>query len=133
MLKLDRQIEQIVGRVVTNNDLETLYKMDLKDLRQINTGKDERLTDLTETLASTKIQAATRGKLQRDKVKNMRAIKNESDMIQQTEMKKGHEQASLKAVLCIQRMWKRKKARRAHLKELDIKFKETKNQEQKKA
>lgn len=63
----------------------------------------------------------------------MRAIKNESDMIQQTEMKKGHEQASLKAVLCIQRMWKRKQARRAHLKELDIKFKETKNQEQKKA
>lgn len=62
MLKLDRQIEQIVGRVVTNNDLETLYKMDLKDLRQINTGKDERLTDLTETLASTKIQAAARGK-----------------------------------------------------------------------
>ena len=44
-----------MGRVVTNNDLETLYKMDLKDLRQINSGKDERLNELTENLASTKI------------------------------------------------------------------------------
>ena len=29
-------------------------------------------------------------------------------------------------------MWKRKQARRAHLKELDVKFKETKNQQENK-
>jgi hypothetical protein len=46
MNKLDREIETIVGRVVSNNDLETLYKLDLKDLRKINTDKDEKLTDL---------------------------------------------------------------------------------------
>ena len=61
MNKLDKEIEMIVGRVVSNNDLETLYKLDLKDLRQINSNKDERLTELTEDLAATKIQSVTKG------------------------------------------------------------------------
>jgi hypothetical protein len=61
MNKLDREIEMIVGRVVSNNDLETLYKLDLKDLRKINTNKDERLTELTEDLAATKIQSVAKG------------------------------------------------------------------------
>lgn len=56
--------------------------MDLKDLRKINSNKDERLTDLTETLASTKIQAAARGKQERDKVKQIKATKNENDVYQ---------------------------------------------------
>ena len=55
MNKLDKEIEMIVGRVVTNNDLETLYKLDLKDLRAINSNKEEKLTDLVENLAITKI------------------------------------------------------------------------------
>lgn len=61
MNKLDKEIEMIVGRVVSNNDLETLYKLDLKDLRKINTNKDERLTELTEDLAATKIQSVAKG------------------------------------------------------------------------
>lgn len=132
MNKLDREIESIVGRVVSNNDLETLYKLDLKDLRKINSDKDERLTDLTETLASTKIQAAARGKQDRKKVNELKIKHQEGDMLLKMANKKGEDEATLRGVLCIQRMWKRKQKRRAHLKELDVKFKETKNHEEKK-
>jgi len=38
MAKLDREIEEVLGRAVTNNDLEMLYKLDLKMVNQINSG-----------------------------------------------------------------------------------------------
>jgi len=36
MARLDKEIEDVLGRAVSNNDLETLYKLDLKDLNEIN-------------------------------------------------------------------------------------------------
>jgi hypothetical protein len=72
MNKLDKEIEVLVGRVVTNNDLETLYKLDLKELRAINSNKEEKLTDLVENLATTKIQAAARGRKDRAMVAELK-------------------------------------------------------------
>lgn len=36
--KLDKQIESIIGKAVTSNDLEMLYQLDLGQINAINTG-----------------------------------------------------------------------------------------------
>lgn len=36
--KLDKQLEQILGRALTGEDLEMLYQLDLKTLRELNSG-----------------------------------------------------------------------------------------------
>jgi hypothetical protein len=41
--KLDSQIEEVLGRAVTNKDLVSLYKLDLKVVNQINTTADSHL------------------------------------------------------------------------------------------
>ena len=44
--KLDRQIESIIGKAVTSNDLEMLYQLDLGQINAINTGQSERINEL---------------------------------------------------------------------------------------
>ena len=38
--KLDKQLEEILGKAVTGKDLEMLYELDLKTLRQLNSGSN---------------------------------------------------------------------------------------------
>ena len=62
MQRLDKEIEEVLGKAVTNNDLETLYKMDLKAIGEIcKDGKHEALRAVAENVAATKVQAVARG------------------------------------------------------------------------
>ena len=36
--KLDKQLEEILGKAVDGKDLELLYELDLKTLRELNSG-----------------------------------------------------------------------------------------------
>jgi hypothetical protein len=38
--KLDKQLEELLGRAVDGKDLEMLYQLDLKTLRQLNSGSN---------------------------------------------------------------------------------------------
>ena len=40
--KLDKQLEQVLGRAVDGKDLEMLYELDLKTLRELNSGSNEK-------------------------------------------------------------------------------------------
>ena len=40
--KLDKQLEEILGKAVTGKDLEMLYGLDLKTLRQLNSGSNQK-------------------------------------------------------------------------------------------
>ena len=69
MARLDKEIEDVLGRAVSNNDLDTLYKLDLKDLNEINKdGVNSQLTDVAQNIAATKIQSISRGKKARHDV-----------------------------------------------------------------
>lgn len=39
---LDKQLEQILGKAVDGKDLELLYELDLKTLRELNSGQNEK-------------------------------------------------------------------------------------------
>lgn len=53
--KLDREIEEFLGKAVTMNDLKMLNKLDLETINKINNGKNERLNSIAENLAASKI------------------------------------------------------------------------------
>jgi hypothetical protein len=55
LVKLDAQIESIIGKAVTANDLDMLYQLDLGAINQINSGKSDRLNELAQNLAASKI------------------------------------------------------------------------------
>ncbi len=40
--KLDKQLEEILGKAVDGKDLEMLYELDLKTLRQLNSGSNSK-------------------------------------------------------------------------------------------
>jgi hypothetical protein len=40
--KLDKQLEGILGKAIDGKDLDMLYQLDLKTLRELNSGSNER-------------------------------------------------------------------------------------------
>ena len=55
MKKLDREIEEFLGKAVDMNDLETLAKLDLETVNAINEKKEGHLNAIANNLAATKI------------------------------------------------------------------------------
>ena len=53
--KLDREIEQILGRAIDGKDLELLYELDMKTLRQLNSGSNQKFNNFLTYLVKKKI------------------------------------------------------------------------------
>lgn len=71
--KLDRELESILGRAVTMEDLEALYQMDLKLLGSIEAGLNNKIGSLREIIMARYVQKAWRGFCARKRVKELRA------------------------------------------------------------
>lgn len=68
-VKLDKQIESILGRAIDGNDLQMLYDLDMKTLRQLNTGSNRKFDNFVKHFASITIQRVFRGHLGRKECK----------------------------------------------------------------
>lgn len=77
--KLDKEIEEVLGKAVNMNDLQLLNKLDLETLNQIKTDKSQRLNEIAENLAAHKIQAVHKGKMARRDVEELRKNKHSKD------------------------------------------------------
>ncbi len=66
--QLDREVESILGRAVTQADLDALYLQDMKLLNQIEAGLDNKIGTYRQIIAAMKLQKVWRGKLARTKV-----------------------------------------------------------------
>ena len=75
--KLDKELEAILGRAVTMEDLEALYQMDLKLLGQIEAGIGNKIGSLREIIMARYVQKAWRGYVARKRVKVLRAKRKE--------------------------------------------------------
>ena len=71
--KLDAELEVILGRAVTMEDLEALYQMDLKLLGSIEAGINNKIGSLREIIMARYVQKAWRGYVARKRVKQLRA------------------------------------------------------------
>ena len=120
--KLDKQIESIIGKAVTSNDLDMLYQLDLGQINAINTGQSERINELAQNLAASKIQSAYRGKKGRHDVEvlkfQQKTIANKIGGVYKSKL----ENSRLGGALIIQRLFRRKKARNTMLSDLDEKM-----------
>jgi hypothetical protein len=61
-VKLDREIEEVFGRAVNNNDLGKLYELDMAQLSKISQGSGPRVQGVIRNMAASRIQAAFRAK-----------------------------------------------------------------------
>ena len=68
MNKLDKEIEEFLGKAVDMNDLDLLYKLDLETVNAIKSDKDKNLNAIANNIAATKIQATYKGKKARNDV-----------------------------------------------------------------
>ena len=75
--KLDAELEKILGRAVTMEDLEALYQQDLKLLGQLEAGLDNKIGSLREIIMARYVQKAWRGYVARKKVKKLREKRKE--------------------------------------------------------
>ena len=58
---LDKELESILGRAVTMEDLEASYKLDLKLLGQIEAGLNNKIGSLREIIMARYVQKTWRG------------------------------------------------------------------------
>ena len=70
--KLDKELEAILGRAVTMEDLEALYQQDLKLLGMIEAGIGNKIGSLREIIMARYVQKAWRGYVARKRVKVLR-------------------------------------------------------------
>eukprot|EP00347_Sterkiella_histriomuscorum_P000238 403376652 len=59
--KLDKQLEQILGKAIDGKDLEMLYELDLKILRQLNSGSNQKFSGFLQYIGCVTIQRIFRG------------------------------------------------------------------------
>ena len=71
--KLDKELEAILGRAVTMEDLEALYLQDLKLLGSIEAGIGNKIGSMREIIMARYVQKAWRGFCARKRVKELRA------------------------------------------------------------
>ncbi len=64
--ELDKEIESILGRAVTQADLDDLYLQDMKLLNQIEAGLNNKIGTYKQIIAAIKLQKVWRGKLARN-------------------------------------------------------------------
>jgi hypothetical protein len=64
--ELDKEIESILGRAVTQADLDDLYLQDMKLLNQIKAGLNNKIGTYKQIIAAIKLQKVWRGKLARN-------------------------------------------------------------------
>ena len=69
---LDKELEKILGRAVTMEDLEALYQMDLKLLGQIEAGLNNKIGSMREIIMARYVQKAWRGFVARKLIKKLR-------------------------------------------------------------
>ena len=119
--KLDREIEDVLGRAVNQNDLSALHKLDLKTINQIDNGKNEQLHSLAQSMAATKIQALFRSVKARMDTKIMLFKKKVVANKLGTVYKAKKLNFQLGATLLIQRVFRKRRAKREYLKHLEFK------------
>lgn len=71
--KLDKELEAILGRAITMEDLEALYQQDLKLLGAIEAGIGNKIGSMREIIMARYVQKAWRGFVARKRVKEIRA------------------------------------------------------------
>ena len=64
--ELDKEIESILGRALTQADLDDLYLQDMKLLNQIEAGLNNKIGTYKQIIAAIKLQKVWRGKLARN-------------------------------------------------------------------
>ena len=80
--KLDKELERILGRAVTMDDLDALYQQDLKLLNQIEAGLSNKIGHFKQIIAALYVQKAWRGFVARKKVTkfaNFKAAQTEEE------------------------------------------------------
>lgn len=122
MQRLDKEIEELIGKAVDMNDLEILTKLDLETLNSIRTEKDHHLNAIAENIAATRIQATYKGKKTRNdfKVKKFqqKRLVNKIGNIRKQKL----EEIRWGAALVIQRLFRDRLKRKEYLKALDSKY-----------
>lgn len=68
--KLDKELETILGRPCTMDDLDALYQQDLKLLNQIEAGLNNKIAEFRQIIAALWVQKAWRRYMQRKKEKD---------------------------------------------------------------
>lgn len=104
--KLDRELEAILGRAITMDDLEALYQQDLKLLGQLEAGLDNKIGSMREIIMARYVQKAWRGYMARKRVKKLR--KSRKDFMEQYGVftQKNEKLRKERAVAVISRRWK---------------------------
>jgi hypothetical protein len=77
--KLDKAIEEVLGKAVDMNDLQLLNKLDLETLNAIRSDKSQKLNAIAENLAAHKIQAVHKGRMARRDVDHLKKSKHDID------------------------------------------------------
>jgi hypothetical protein len=75
--KLDKEIEKILGRAVTMEDLELLYQQDLKLLNQIEAGLNNKIVHFKSIIAAIHIQRHFRAVLAKKRAEKLRKAQQE--------------------------------------------------------
>ena len=115
-IDLDKEVEGILGRAVTQADLDDLYAQDMKILAQIEAGFENKIESYKQIIAAMKLQKVWRGKLARNKQKKV-MVMNEVKEQEQRKVAAGVKESTRRqwAAILIQRAWRRRQFR---LKEL---------------
>ena len=104
--KLDKELEAILGRAISMEDLEALYQMDLKLLGQIEAGIGNKIGSMREIIMARYVQKAWRGYCARKRTKALRAKRKEFVEKYGVFMKETEEFKRKRAVRIIARRWK---------------------------
>lgn len=104
--KLDKELEAILGRAVTMEDLEALYQQDLRLLGQIEAGIGNKIGSLREIIMARYVQKAWRGYVARKRVKELRARRKEFVEKYGVFMKNSEEFKRNRAVRIIAKRWR---------------------------
>ena len=113
--KLDKEIEEVLGKAVNMNDLQMLNKLDLETLNQIKTEKSGRLNAIAENIAASKIQAIHKGNLARRDVESLRAGHHEANCKKKDCAHAEEHGNKLAAVTIMQKAFRRKRDREGYL------------------
>ena len=110
--QLDKELEAILGRAVTMEDLEALYLQDLKLLGVIEAGLENKIGKFRQLLAARYVQKAWRGYVARKLVKRKKAQMKECMLKHGAFIGKNKKFRERRAALIIAKKWKEYQARK---------------------
>ncbi|CDW82059.1 ef hand family protein [Stylonychia lemnae] len=116
--KLDKQLEEILGRALTGQDLEMLYQLDLKTLNQLNSGQNEVFDNYVKQFACITIQRMFRGSMARHEYAIMKFQVKRLKRILVPLVKERFQMKRIEATILIQRFYRRHRDRQKHLENL---------------